>query len=120
ISDVWTNETLHVIIPLFMLADVLFAPRRRALPWSAMFTAAAFPIVWAVYTLLRANFITSPITGKLWWYPYPFLDPDLQGGYGGVIVYSIGIDVAIIGVAALVIWVGRRRGTRSPEAPEAA
>lgn len=112
ISDVWTNETLHVIIPLFMLADVLFAPRRRALPWGAMLTAAAFPIVWAAYTLIRANFIIGPAHGNHYWYPYPFLDPNIQGGYGGVVGYIIGIAVAIIGVAALVIWMGRRRGIR--------
>lgn len=113
ISDIWTNETLHVIIPLFLLADVLFAPRRRALPWSTMLTAAAFPIVWAVYTLIRANFIIGPAHGNHYWYPYPFLDPNIQGGYAGVIGYIIGIAAAIIGVAALVIWVGRRRGIRS-------
>ncbi len=113
ISDVWTNETLHVIIPLFLLADVLFAPRRRALPWVAMLTAAAFPVVWAVYTLIRANFIIGPAHGNHYWYPYPFLDPNIQGGYGGVVGYIIGIAAAIIGVAALVIWMGRRRGIRS-------
>jgi len=113
ISDVWTNETLHVVIPLVMLADVLFAPRRRALPWGAMFIAVAFPIAWAVYTLIRANFIIGPAHGNPWWYPYPFLDPHLQGGYLGVTAYIVGIAAAIIGVAALVIWVGRRRGIRS-------
>ncbi len=111
----WSNEVLHVVIPLFMLVDVLFAPKRRALPWKAMFIAVAFPIVWAVYTLIRANFIISPANGNAWWYPYPILDPHRQGGYGGVVVYIIGIAVAIIGVAALVIWVGRRRGARSLE-----
>jgi uncharacterized membrane protein SirB2 len=110
ISDVWTNETLHVVIPLVMLADVLFAPRRRRLPWGALLTAVAFPIVWAAYTLIRANLITAPRTGDPWWYPYPFLDPHLQGGYLGVIAYIVGIAVAIIAVAAAVVWVGRRRG----------
>lgn len=114
ISDVWTNETLHVVIPLVMLADVLCAPRRRALPWSAMLTAAGFPIVWAVYTLIRANFITSPANGNPWWYPYPFLDPNLEGAsYLTVTGYIIGIAAVIVAVAALVIWVGRRRGIRS-------
>ena len=111
ISDVWTNETLHVIVPLFLLADVVFAPRRRALPWSTMLTAAAFPIVWAGYTLIRANFITGPAHGSPWWYPYPFLDPHLQGGYAGVAGYIVGIAAAIVAVAALVVWAGRRRGS---------
>lgn len=114
ISDVWTNETLHVVIPLVMLADVLFAPRRRGLPWGALIVAVAFPLVWAVYTLVRANFIIGPATGNPWWYPYPFLDPHLQGGYLGVALYIVGIAIAIVVVAAGVLWVGRRRSIRSP------
>jgi hypothetical protein len=113
ISDVWTNETLHVVIPLFLLADVLFGPRRRALPWTALLSAAAFPIVWAAYTLIRANFITGPATGDPWWYPYPFLDPHQEGAsYLTVFGYILGIAVGILAIAALVIWIGRRRGIR--------
>ncbi|GAA1146346.1 MULTISPECIES: Pr6Pr family membrane protein [Microbacterium] len=109
----WSNEVLHVVIPLFLLADVLFAPRRRALGWGAVLITAIFPIVWAVYTLLRANLIVAPATGDPWWYPYPFLDPHLHdGGYGTVALYIVGIAVAIIGVAVFVVWVGRRRGIR--------
>ncbi|GAA5144869.1 hypothetical protein GCM10025768_01240 [Microbacterium pseudoresistens] len=108
----WSNEVLHVVIPLIMLADVLFAPHRRALPWNAMLITVAFPIVWAAYTLIRGELITAPATGEPWWYPYPFLDPHIQGGYLGVALYVVGIAVAIIGVAALVIRVGRRRGLR--------
>ncbi|PQZ55680.1 MULTISPECIES: Pr6Pr family membrane protein [unclassified Microbacterium] len=117
VSEVWTNESLHVIIPLAMLLDVLFAPRRRALPWSAVSVAAIFPIIWAAYTLIRANFITAPRTGELWWYPYPFLNPHtVPGGYLGVSGYIVGIAIAIIAVAAGVVWVGRRRGTEAAHA----
>lgn len=115
IMDAWTNETLHVVIPLVMLADVLFAPRRRVLAWSSILAAAVFPIAWVVYTLIRANFITGPATGDPWWYPYPFLDPHIQGGYLGVVGYIVGIAAAIIGVAAFVVWVGRRRGIRAAD-----
>lgn len=114
VSEVWTNETLHVIVPLVMLLDVLFAPRRRALPWSAALVAVIFPLVWTVYTMVRANFITGPITGNPWWYPYPFLDPHGPGGWGSVVVYIIGIAIGIVAVAAGVVWVGRRRGIRVP------
>ncbi|CAH0238635.1 hypothetical protein SRABI76_02943 [Microbacterium oxydans] len=111
----WSNEVLHVVIPLFLLADVLFAPRRRALGWNSIFITAIFPIVWAVYTLVRANLIIAPATGDPWWYPYPFLDPHLvPGGYLGVSGYIVGIAIAVIGVAAGVVWIGRRRGIRTP------
>lgn len=112
----WSNEVLHVVFPLILLADVLFAPRRRALPWSTVFVTAIFPIVWAVYTMIRANLVTAPATGNAWWYPYPFLDPRLvPGGYLGVAGYILGIAVAIIGVACFVVWIGRRRGIRSSD-----
>lgn len=114
VTVVWANEVLHVVIPLFLLADVLFAPNRRALPWSAVPIAAIFPIAWAVYTLIRANMIVAPATGDPWWYPYPFLDPhNFSSGYLAIAGYIIGIAAAIIGAATLVVWVGRRRGIRS-------
>ena len=117
ISDVWTNETLHLIVPLFLLADVLVAPRRRALQWRTLPVAAALPIVWAIYTMIRANFVVGPATGDPWWYPYPFLDPHLvPGGYLGVAGYIVGIAVVVVGTAAGVTWVGRRRGRRGASA----
>lgn len=106
----WSNEVLHVVAPLIMLLDVLFAPRRRALGWSAVAIAAIFPIAWVGYTLVRANFITGPATGDPWWFPYPFLNWHVIGG-GAVALYIVGIALTIVGVAALVVWAGRRRGS---------
>jgi len=109
----WSNEVLHVVIPAFLLADVLFAPRHRAMPWNRVLIAAVFPIVWVVYTLIRADFIIAPATGDHWWYPYPFLNPHfIPGGYVGVAGYVVGIAIAILAVAAGVVWIGRRREAR--------
>lgn len=110
----WSNEVLHVVIPVFMLLDVLFAPRRRAMPWSTVAVAAIFPIAWVVYTLIRANLIISPATGDPWWYPYPFLNPHHVGSYLGVAGYVVGIAIAIIAVACGVVWAGRRNAARVP------
>ena len=30
----WSNEVLHVVVPVILLLDVLFAPRRRAVSWA--------------------------------------------------------------------------------------
>ncbi|WP_309064973.1 Pr6Pr family membrane protein [Microbacterium sp.] len=114
----WSNEVLHLIGPLFLLLDVLVAPRRRALPWATVLAAAVFPIVWAVYTLVRANMIVSPGTGNPYWYPYPFLDPHQPGGYAIVAVYVVGIAAVIIGVSAAVVWAGRRRAQRVGDVDE--
>jgi hypothetical protein len=110
----WSNEVMHVWGPLFLLADALLAPGRRRLPWRALWIVVGFPVAWAAYTLVRANLITSPATGRAYWYPYPFLDPHLQGGYGGVLPYivAIAIGVGILGTAVIAIGRLRDRTTR--------
>jgi len=108
----WSNETLHVIAPIFLLLDLFLGPLRRRLNWSAVFAIAVFPIVWAVYTLVRGPLVTNPINGNPYWYPYPFMDPNnFANGYLGVAVYIVAIAVAIMAVGVLVVWIGRRRGT---------
>ncbi len=111
----WSNEVLHVVGPLLLVADVLLAPRRRRLGWGVLGIIAAFPVVWAVYTLLRAPLVISPATGERGWYPYPFLNPAnfdhaLLGGYAGVAGYILGIAVAILAIGAGVLAVSRARG----------
>lgn len=108
----WSNEVLHLIAPLVLLVDVLFAPRRRALPWRAIGGILIFPIVWVVYTLLRGPLTTDPISGAAYWYPYPFLNPNGPGGWGSVVVYVILISLAIVAVSTFVVWIGRRRGAK--------
>jgi hypothetical protein len=111
----WSNEILHVVVPIVLLLDLLLAPRRRALAWSTLWVIVIYPIVWVVYTLVRGPMVTSPATGDPYWYPYPFLNPNnpaLQPpGYAGVAVYVAGIAVAIVVVGVLVVWVGRRRAS---------
>ncbi|WP_406033450.1 Pr6Pr family membrane protein [Nocardioides sp. NBC_00163] len=108
----WANEILHLIGPLFLIIDLLVAPPRRRLPWRAVGAVVAFPIVWAIYTLVRGEHVVSPLTGDPWWYPYPFLNNHLHG-YGVVFAYVVGIAAAFTLVAWGVVAVGRRR---SPEA----
>src|SRR5690606_16495561 len=119
----WSNEVLHVVVPLFLLVDVLFAPQRRKLSWSTVGTIAVFPVAWAVYTLLRADLILAPGTGDPFWYPYPFLNPHITpGGYLGVAGYVVGIAVAILAVGLGVVAVSRRRAASvsapAPTEPE--
>ncbi len=109
----WSNEVLHLIAPLFLLADLFVGPHRRMLSWRAIRAIIVFPIAWVVYTMVRGPFVINPVTGDPFWYPYPFLNPNNPGGWPSVLVYIVGIAVAIIIVAAVVVWWRRRadRGT---------
>lgn len=111
----WANEVLHLFGPLFLVIDLVAAPPRRRLPWRTVGAVIAFPVAWAAYTLIRGEHVVSPRTGDPWWYPYPFLNHHLQGGYAVVIAYVIGIAAAFTLVAWGVVAVGRRR---SPEATD--
>ena len=108
----WSNEVLHVVGPLFLLADLFLGPRRRCLGWGAIGAVLGFPLVWVIYTMVRGPLVTNPGTGAPYWYPYPFLDPHsaTTGGYLGVVAYIVGIAVGIAVVAGIVIAVGRSRG----------
>ncbi len=122
----WSNEILHLIGPAFLLVDVFVGPLRRRVPWTTIWIVAAFPILWAAYTLARGPLTTNPVTGDPYWYPYPFLNPNNTAlepipGYPGVALYIVVIAAAILGIGALVVWWRRRtgaRGTGAAPAPE--
>jgi hypothetical protein len=109
----WSNEVLHVVGPVFLLVD-LFVNLAMRLPWNTIVAILVFPVAWILYTLVRGPLVTNPVTKNPWWYPYPFLDPHVVGGYGGVALYVVGIAVALGAVAALVVAVGRRRAVADP------
>lgn len=105
----WSNEILHVVGPLYVLLDWLLAPGRNPVRQREVLAVVAFPIVWAVYTLLRGPSATDPYTHATHWYPYPFLNPyTLPGGYASVSLYVVGIAIVVIGVASALCWASRR------------
>jgi hypothetical protein len=106
----WSNEVLHVVGPILMVVDWFFAPGRARLDWKAIWVIIAFPLVWGVYTMIRGPFTFDAMTGNAFWYPYPFLNPNIAPeGYVSVAFYIVLIAAIIGGVGALVIWVSRRR-----------
>ena len=113
----WANEVLHLIGPLFIVIDLFFAPPHRRLPWRAVAAVIAFPIVWVIYTLIRGEYVVSPLTGDGWWYPYPFLNSHLQDGYLVVSFYVAGIAATFTLVAWGVVAIGRRRDTTPADQP---
>ena len=103
----WSNEILHLWGPLYMLVDWIVAPGRLRLEWKHIGTIVAFPIVWAVYTLIRGAVTYDPLLDG-GWYPYPFLNPELSAnGYLSVAFYVILIAAVIGLVGAGVIRISR-------------
>lgn len=82
----WSNDILHIVIPIYAVADwVLFGDRIK-LPFARLWVMLIYPIVWLVVILIR-----GATDG---WVPYPFLDP--ASGYGSVAVYCLIISAITI------------------------
>lgn len=112
----WSNEILHVWGPLYLLIDWLFAPGRRRLEWKHLLWVIGFPLVWAVYTLIRGPLTFDPVVDGPF-YPYPFLNPVTSAnGYVSVAFYVILIAAVIGLVGAGIIRISRTRFGQATDA----
>jgi hypothetical protein len=118
--DSYATETLHVVLPLYLLVDLLFATRRRGLRWWTLSVLVAYPLVWIVYTMVRGELTPDPYGETAWWYPYPFLDPHGDGGWASAITYIAVLLVALVGIGAVTIAIGRFRERRAATRADAA
>lgn len=100
----WVNLIVHTIIPIAGVLDwFLWAPKRK-LPFTITFWWMIWPAVYSIFSIVR-----GAITG---FYPYPFYNPGVQGGYGGVALWCLVLVVAFFVLAVLVWGLGnlRQRG----------
>jgi hypothetical protein len=111
--DKYAAEVLHVVMPIFFLLDLLLAPRRRGLPWWSLGVLVGYPVVWATYTMVRGERVANPDGTTPWWYPYPFLDPHIAGGYRSPLLYIAVMMAAFLAIGAAIIAVGRYREKRA-------
>lgn len=100
----WPNEVIHVWVPLFLLLDWLFSPARPVLRMRDVRIVVIYPIAWLAFTIVRGL-----LDG---WFPYPFLEPNGPDGWGGVLVYVLGIAAFIIAIAVGLIAISRAKWTR--------
>ena len=106
----WSNEVLHVVVPVFLLLDWIFAPGRIPLGAKRIWPILVFPVVWVLYTLVRGPLVVDQVYGNDFWYPYPFLNPNTSAnGYLSVAFYVVLISAVIGLVAAGILWISRRR-----------
>jgi hypothetical protein len=111
--DTYAIEVLHVVLPLYFLIDLVFAAQRRGLSWPSLAVLAGYPLLWLVHTMIRGELVVDPAGVTAWWYPYPFLDPHGEGGWGSALVYIAAIFVAFVGIGAGIITIGRYRERRA-------
>ncbi|MGN4422653.1 Pr6Pr family membrane protein [Bacillus cereus group sp. MYBK30-1] len=95
----WVNTVLHYIMPLAMILDWVINPPTKTITWKQAASWLIFPLLYVIYSLIRGPFVN--------WYPYPFLDPRIDG-YGRVFLFSIGIAVVIGAICVLVKMLGNR------------
>ncbi|MEB4615868.1 Pr6Pr family membrane protein [Leucobacter sp. M11] len=107
----WSNEILHVFAPALILLDWLLAARALGHPGpgpKSLAVVVAYPLVWLTVTMLRGPRVFDEGTGNSFWYPYPFLNPNHDGGYGLVAIYGVGIAAVILGAAFALRWAAKR------------
>jgi hypothetical protein len=99
-----TDNLVHIITPALAIADwLLFVPKGRA-RWSD-------PIAWAgiPFAYLAFAFVYGALGGTFGGgtrYPYPFMDLE-RNGLGGVVLWIVGLTVALEVVAYLYVCLDR-------------
>lgn len=79
----WVNTVHHYVMPMAVVADWVLAPPTSRPTWRDVVTFFAFPVLYVGYALVRG--------AAVGWYPYPFLNPAVVGGYGMVAIFVVGI-----------------------------
>jgi hypothetical protein len=93
----WVNTVHHYIMPVAVIIDWVLQPPRSKISLKTTYAWMLFPAAYVVYSLVR-----GAIVG---FYPYPFFNPDIQNGYGGVALYCAGMLGAFVFVSLGVRWV---------------
>ena len=88
----WVNAVLHYVLPLAALLDWLFDLPDRRISFKQGLVWLIFPLAYFLYSIIRGPIID--------WYPYPFLNPVLEGGWGRVLVMAVIIAL----VFTLLVW----------------
>lgn len=101
----WVNTILHYIMPVAVVAEWLFQPPSTKLRARQVLTLQLLPLIYLIYVLVRGS-ITS-------WYPYPFLNPLISGGYGIVAGYVAGILALFVILSWGALTVGNKLTTEA-------
>ena len=91
----WDNTVLHYIMPLAVVALWCIDPPKQRMGYRVAFLWLLFPAAYGIYTWVRGAFVN--------WYPYPFMNPEISGIQGLVIV-SLGLAIGGVAAGLLLAW----------------
>lgn len=100
VPEPWIDLSIHVVGPLLVVLDWVFHRPPARLPNHTLWIWLLFPAAYLVYSLIRGEIVD--------WYPYPFLDPTGENGYGGVAVWSFAVLMVVVGFSYLYVWWANR------------
>jgi len=103
---------LQVVVPAIVLLDWLIDAPAGRMRGRAARGWAVIALSYLAYSMLRGPFAD--------WYPYPFLDPGLVGGYVRVAAYCLGLGLAMAVISQLIVWSGGRFTSRTQPEPREA
>ncbi len=102
----FANTVLHKLMPVVMVGDWLLNPPEKTLSFRLAVLWIVYPLAWLAYTMLRGALVG--------WYPYPFLNPAVAGGYGAVLFYILLILIGALLTVWIIVWMGRMARRYSP------
>jgi hypothetical protein len=100
----WVNVVHHMVMPVAVVVDWLLWPPARRIPLGVAALWLVYPALYTAYSLIRG--------AQVGFYAYPFFNPSVQAGYGGVAVYCAVLLVAFLVLGLLIRWLGNLRAAR--------
>ncbi|MBF6244699.1 Pr6Pr family membrane protein [Nocardia elegans] len=108
LTDKWINDTLHRVLPIVLVADWILVSARLRVSAALIGGWLIYPIAFCAYSLVRGEIVD--------WYPYPFLDPRVQG-YVSLLIGVVMLAAVIALLAIAVAWVGSLHNRREAPVP---
>lgn len=105
--QLFADATLHDVMPVAFLLYWWFAVPKMELQWRQIAAWLGYPVAYFTYALAR-----GAVDG---WYPYPFLDVNTLG-YARVVGDALLVLLFFIGVALLLVALGRWQARRAAQA----
>lgn len=98
---------LHIVLPIMYIADWFLFYERRKVKWFEPLISVTVPIMYVLYIMIRAPFVTlDPANKDIMKYPYFFLNVD-NIGWGGVAKWLLILIAGFIAVGYLLFGIDR-------------